>query len=98
VIGLFFLQTLGELCLSPVGLSLMTKMAPRDFVGLALGIWFLASAYGNKLAGILAGGFTATDPGLLARSFLTQAAWTGVTAAVLLAAGPWMRRLMGGVR
>ena len=98
IVGLFFLQTVGELCLSPVGLSLMTKLAPSDFVGLALGIWFLASAFGNKLAGILAGNFTATNPAMLAHSFLVQAAWTGVTAAVLLALVPWVKRLMGGVR
>jgi POT family proton-dependent oligopeptide transporter len=98
IVGLFFFQTIGELCLSPVGLSLMTKLAPGDFVGLALGIWFLASAYGNKLAGILAGNFTATDPGLLAHSFLVQAGWTGVTAVVLLALVPWVKRLMGGVQ
>jgi POT family proton-dependent oligopeptide transporter len=98
IVGLFFFQTVGELCLSPVGLSLMTKLAPGDFVGLALGIWFLASAYGNKLAGILAGGFTATDPGALAHSFLVQAGWTGATAAMLLALVPWVKRLMGDVR
>jgi POT family proton-dependent oligopeptide transporter len=98
IVGLFFLQTTGELCLSPVGLSLMTKLAPPDLVGLALGIWFLASAFGNKLAGILAGSFTATDPAALAHSFLTQAAWTAVLAAALLGLVPWVRRLMGGVR
>jgi proton-dependent oligopeptide transporter, POT family len=98
IVGLFFLQTVGELCLSPVGLSLMTKLAPGDFVGLALGIWFLASAFGNKLAGILAGNFTATDSVALAHSFLAQAGWTGVTAVILLALVPWVKRLMGGVR
>jgi proton-dependent oligopeptide transporter, POT family len=98
IVGLFFLQTVGELCLSPVGLSLMTKLAQGEFVGLALGIWFLASAYGNKLAGILAGNFTATDSGALAHSFLVQAGWTGATAAVLLMLVPWVKRLMGGVR
>jgi POT family proton-dependent oligopeptide transporter len=98
IVGLFLLQTVGELCLSPVGLSLMTKLAPGGSVGLALGIWFLAAAFGNKLAGILAGNFTATDSGALAHSFLVQAGWTGVTAAVLLALVPWVKRLMGGVR
>jgi POT family proton-dependent oligopeptide transporter len=98
IVGLFLLQTSGELCLSPVGLSLMTKLAPGDLVGLSLGIWFLASAYGNKLAGMLAGGFTATDSAQLAHSFLTEALWTGATAAVLLALVPWVRKLMGGVR
>jgi POT family proton-dependent oligopeptide transporter len=98
IVGLFFLQTIGELCLSPVGLSLMTKLAPGNLVGLALGIWFLGAAFGNKLAGILAGGFTATGPAVLAHSFLVQAAWTGTTALVLLALVPWVKRLMGGVR
>jgi POT family proton-dependent oligopeptide transporter len=76
----------------------MTKLATADFVGLALGIWFLASAYGNKLAGLLASGFTSDDPAGLARSFLTQATWTGATAVVLLALVPWIRRLMGTVK
>ncbi len=98
IVGLFFLQTVGELCLSPVGLSLMTKLAPNDLVGLSLGIWFLASAFGNKLAGILAGGFSATDAGALAHSFLVQAAWAMAAAAVILCLAPWMKRLMGDVR
>ena len=51
--GLFFLQTTGELLLSPVGLSTMTKLAPDRMTGLVLGIWFLAAAFGNKLAGVL---------------------------------------------
>ncbi len=98
IIGLSFLQTAGELCISPVGLSLMTKLAPDKLVGFSLGIWFLASAYGNKLAGILAGGFTATDPSRLAHSFLSEALWTGLTAAILLALVPWVRKLMGSVK
>jgi POT family proton-dependent oligopeptide transporter len=98
VVSLFFLQTLGELCLSPVGLSLMTKLAPDNLVGLSLGIWFLASAFGNKLAGILAGNFTASDPAALAHSFMVQAAWAAATAAFILSLAPWMKRLMGGVR
>jgi POT family proton-dependent oligopeptide transporter len=98
IVSLFFIQTLGELCLSPVGLSLMTKLAPDNLVGLSLGIWFLASAFGNKLAGILAGSFTATDSAALAHSFMTQALWAAATAAVILGLTPWMKRLMGGVR
>ena len=98
IVGLFFLQTIGELCLSPVGLSLMTKLAPNDLVGLSLGIWFLASAFGNKLAGILAGNFTATDAGALAHSFTVQAGWAIAAAAAILCLAPWMKRLMGDVR
>jgi POT family proton-dependent oligopeptide transporter len=98
IVGLFFLQTVGELCLSPVGLSTLTKLAPGNFVGLVMGVWFLAAALGNKLAGVLAGEFTATDAGALADFFMKQAMWVGVATVALLAVTPWVRKLMGNVR
>lgn len=98
LVGLFFLQTVGELMLSPVGLSVMTKLAPMRLVGLMLGVWFLAAAWGNKLAGILGGGFTAKDAGGLAWFFAQQAALVGIATLLLLALVPWVKRLMGGVR
>jgi POT family proton-dependent oligopeptide transporter len=55
LIGSYFFQTLGELCLSPVGLSSMTKLSPRKFVGQMMGIWFLASALGNLIGGLVGG-------------------------------------------
>jgi POT family proton-dependent oligopeptide transporter len=97
LVGLFFLQTLGELCLSPVGLSLMTKLAPAKLIGVVLGIWYLADALGNKLAGVLAGQFTTTDPAGLAAFFLRQAWVVGGCAVALLALTPWVKRRMGGV-
>ena len=97
LIGLFLLQTIGELFLSPVGLSTMTKLAPMKFVGLMLGVWFLAAAWGNKLAGVLGSGFTATDPEGLSTFFLHQALLVGVATLLLLALVPWVKRLMGGV-
>jgi len=51
----YFLQTIGELSLSPVGLSSMTKLAPRRFVGQMMGVWFLAAALGNLIAGLVGG-------------------------------------------
>ena len=98
IVGLFFLQTMGELFLSPVGLSTMTKLAPARLVGLMLGVWFLGAAWGNKLAGVFGSGFTATDPSALAYFFLQQAALVGVAALLLLALVPWIKRLMSGVR
>jgi POT family proton-dependent oligopeptide transporter len=97
LVGLFFLQTVGELFLSPIGLSVMTKLAPARMVGLMLGIWFLAAAWGNKLAGVLGAGFTADDPHALAMSFLQQAAFVGLATLLLLALVPWLKRLMGGI-
>ena len=98
IVGLFFLQTIGELCLSPVGLSTMTKLAPQKLLGLVMGIWFLAAALGNKLAGVMSGEFTATDGNALAKFFLNQALWVGGATLVLLLCVPWLRRLMGGVK
>ena len=98
IVGLFFLQTVGELLLSPVGLSTMTKLAPPKLLGLIMGIWFLADALGNQLAGVLAGEFTSTDGNVLAAFFLKQALWVGVAAVALLAGVPWVKKLMGGVK
>jgi len=53
----YLLHTFGELCVSPVGLSSVTKLAPRKLVGQMMGVWFLATSLGNLLAGLLAGEF-----------------------------------------
>lgn len=98
LVGLFFLQTVGEMLLSPVGLSTMTKLAPQKLVGLVMGIWFLAAALGNKLAGVLAGEFKSDNAGELATFFLHQALWVAGATVVLLALVPWVKKLMGGVR
>jgi len=55
LIGCYFLQTIGELCLSPVGLSAMSTLAPARVSGLMMGVWFLASSIGNKVAGRVGG-------------------------------------------
>ncbi len=95
LVAAYFIQELGELCLSPVGLSLVTKLAPVRFVSLVMGIFFLSNAAGNWLAGWSAR-FISTVP--LVTLF-------GVTAAVTLGAGVVLflllrpiRNLMGGVR
>ena len=98
LVGLFFLQTVGEMLLSPVGLSTMTKLAPRRLVGLVMGIWFLAAALGNKLAGVLAGEFKSDNADQLATFFWHQALGVGAATLVLLALVPWVKKLMGGVR
>jgi len=95
LIGLYFLHTIGELCLSPVGLSIVTKLAPARIVGAMMGLWFLSIAVGNKLAG-MAGGLFDTLP--LPKLFGAVAAVTFAAALILLALTPWLRKLMGGVR
>jgi len=55
LVASYFFQTIGELCLSPVGLSSMTKLSPRKYVGQMMGIWFLASSVGNLIGGLVGG-------------------------------------------
>jgi POT family proton-dependent oligopeptide transporter len=61
LIGCYFIQELGELSLSPVGLSVFTKLSPVKIVGFMLGVWFLADSVGNKVAG-MAAGFISSAP------------------------------------
>jgi POT family proton-dependent oligopeptide transporter len=96
LVGVFFLQTIGELCLSPVGLAAMTRLAPAKLAGVVLGVWFLADALGNKLAGVLAGEFTSTNAGALAGFFETQSLAIAAAALAMLLATPLVKRLMGG--
>ena len=95
LVGCYFIQELGELSLSPVGLSVFTKLSPVKIVGFMLGVWFLADSVGNKVAG-LAAGFISSAP--LPQLF-------GVIAAVCLGASliafaiiKPVKGLMGGVR
>ena len=97
LLGLYFLQTVGEMFLSPVGLSTMTKLAPPRLLGLVMGIWFLAAALGNKLAGVLASDFKSDDPASLVTFFWQQALWVGGATLALFLLVPWLRKLMGGV-
>jgi len=57
LVGTYLLHTLGELCLSPVGLSAMTRLAPARIAGLTMGVWFLATAVGNYLGGRVASAY-----------------------------------------
>ncbi len=98
LLALYFLQTCGELCLSPVGLSTFTKLSPAKYVGAMLGVWFLAAAFGNKFAGVLASTFGEGQADTLDRFFGQQAVAVFVVAGIFFALVPWVRRRMGGVR
>jgi POT family proton-dependent oligopeptide transporter len=56
----YLVITIGELCLSPIGLSAMTKLSPKRLIGIIMGLWFLASAYGQYIAGLLGAGMATT--------------------------------------
>jgi POT family proton-dependent oligopeptide transporter len=97
----YVLQSVGELCLSPIGLSMVTKLAPPRLVGVAMGGWFLSLAAGGNLSGLLASHISGAS-GMTAASALsgfTFSFWLLAGAGVLLLAiSPLINRLMHGVR
>src|SRR6266581_1314267 len=95
LVAAYFLQVAGEMCLSPVGNSVVTKLAPARVVGVMMGVWFLSIAAGNKLSGWSAGLGTSVP---LPTLFGAIAAICIAAALILLALSGPIRRLMGGVR
>lgn len=92
------LHTLGELFISPVGLSAVTKLSPPRLTGQMMGVWFLGSSLGNILAGLLAGGVTGDATAQMPEHFLGVVLTTGVAGLLLLIlAGP-ITRLMPGIK
>ncbi|WP_127168232.1 oligopeptide:H+ symporter [Xanthomonas sp. BRIP62415] len=97
----YVIQTVGELCLSPIGLSMTTKLAPAKVVGLAMGGWFLSTAIGNNLSGIFASAVSG-ETGMTVASALkgyTFGFWSLIAAGVLLLLiAPLVNKLMHGVK
>jgi POT family proton-dependent oligopeptide transporter len=91
----YFISELGELCVSPIGLSAVTKLAPVRIVGLMMGVWFLSNAFGNKLAG-WAAGFFSTVP--LHDLFREVTIVLFVAASVMFALVKPIKALMSGVK
>jgi POT family proton-dependent oligopeptide transporter len=94
----YLVQMWGDLCLGPVGLSSMTKLAAPRFVGQVMGMWFLSVALGNNLAGQLAAEYDSTHLASLPALFLKIFVWGAVGGAVMLLLTPWLKRLMAGVK
>jgi len=96
----FMIHTFGELSLSPVGLSLVTKLAPRAYAGQMMGIWFMSIALGNLFAGLIAGEASGgTEEGLAAMpdQFLMIVYTVVGSAALLLVLSPIIKKMMGNV-
>jgi POT family proton-dependent oligopeptide transporter len=93
LIVVYFLQSVGELCLSPVGLSTVTKLAPARMVGLMMGVWFLSISIGSFIAGLTTRFFAGNDPAVLTRAFGIFAALTLIAAFVLALLTPLIKKL-----
>ena len=95
LVATYFFHTTGELCLSPVGLSAMTKLSPDRLVGQMMGIWFTATSFGNLMAGLLAGKMESMG---LVQLFGAVAMWTAGAGLLLVLISRPVKRLMGGVK
>ena len=102
----WFIITFGELSLSPIGLSIMTKLSPTRLSGVMMGMWFLASAYGQYAAGILGAGMASADEhaSLITKlmaytdGYKQLAIYALIAGVILIAISPFVKKLMGEVK
>ena len=98
----YVLHTFGEICLYPVGLSAVTKLAPKKLSGQLMGVFFIALAYGNLIAGLFAGEFDrnaiAADPSLLLDLFGVVMKVMLISGIIVLIFSKPIRKLMGNIR
>ncbi len=102
----YFVITFGELCLSPIGLSIMTKLSPKRLSGMMMGMWFLASAYGQYAAGLLGAGMSSPDENASALTklegytsgYYQLALYALIAGVVLIIISPLVRKLMQEVK
>ena len=107
LIGLYFLHSIGELCLSPIGLSLVNKLSPPKYVSLMMAVWFLAPAIANKAAGMISAlypeaGKTTNFLGFeihnLYDFFLINVGLSGVASLILFLLSSRLSKMMYGVK
>lgn len=105
--SLYFIHTMGELMLSPIGLSMVNKLAPARFASLLMGVWYLSNATANKFAGMLSGlypeagkpkAFLGYQIASLFDFFMLFVIMSGVAAIILFGLNKWLQKLMHGVK
>ncbi|MEI7489307.1 MAG: MFS transporter, partial [Chryseobacterium sp.] len=98
--------TLGELCLSPIGLSIMTKLSTKNLQGMMMGMWFLASAYGQYVAGIIGAGLATAKEGstnydaliTYTDGYKQLGLYAVIAGVVLILISPFVKKLMQEVK
>jgi len=105
--GLYFIHSMGELMLSPIGLSMVNKLAPVRFASLLMGVWYMSNAAANKFAGMLSGlypeaGKTKAILGYhittLYDFFMLFVIMSGLASIILFGLSKWLQKLMNGVK
>jgi POT family proton-dependent oligopeptide transporter len=102
----YLVITIGELCLSPIGLSIVTKLSPKQMGGMMMGMWFLASAYGQYVAGLLGAGMSTPDEAApltekleaYTSGYLQLSLYALVAGVLLIIVSPVIRKLMQEVK
>ncbi len=98
--------TVGELCLSPIGLSIMTKLSTKNLQGVMMGMWFLASAYGQYVAGIIGAGLSEAKEGAskleilltYTKGYKQLGLYSLIAGIILIAISPFVKKLMQEVK
>ena len=102
----YFVTTIGELCLGPIGMSIITKLSPKRLFGMMMGLWFLASAFGQLVAGKIGAEISQSNTGTTLISklhsytdgYYTLAIYSLVAGVLLIAISPLIRKLMQDVK
>ncbi|AXQ27548.1 MFS transporter [Solimonas sp. K1W22B-7] len=91
----YLFHTAGELCLSPVGLSAVTQLAPKRYLGQMMGVWFMAASLGYVIAGLLAGELSGEEALLrMPQRFMQVTLFAGGATLLMVVAMPWVKKLM----
>lgn len=105
--SLYFIHSMGELMLSPIGLSMVNKLAPMRFASLLMGVWYMSNAAANKFAGMLSGLYPETGKTkailgyhitTLYDFFMLFVIMSGVASIILFGLSKWLQKLMNGVK
>ena len=102
----YLVISIGELCLSPIGLSIVTKLSPKHLGGMMMGMWFLASAYGQYVAGLLGANMSSPDKNATLQDklagytegYLQLSIYALIAGVVLIILSPIIRKLMQEVK
>lgn len=102
----WFIITFGELCLSPIGMSIMTKLSPAKLQAVMMGMWFLASAYGQYFAGLLGANIAVASENasnveklvVYADGYKQLALYALIAGVLLIVISPWVKKLMQEVK
>ncbi len=98
LVGAYFFHTLGELCISPVGLSYVSKLVPERMIAVTFGVWYLAIAIGNKLAGTMGSKIDQiSEQNGLSSFFLIFTIVPIIAGIVIVILGPFIKKLMRGI-